>query len=149
MFWFFFDVNYVANRRPFNCSSNLGGNDSLKSCQNRSSMRRTVPFSRSAISSRKCVAASPRKGLWCSIGEGVYQVGVIPELARGQEFYLGFRPAAGCDHGNPDLLRTPEALLKSVDYLIEVYEREDLPFGMRFSFVEDRMRAVRFVLFTF
>ncbi|GMS93705.1 hypothetical protein PENTCL1PPCAC_15880, partial [Pristionchus entomophagus] len=53
------------------------------------------------------------------------------------------RPAAGCDHGNPDLLRTPEALLRAVDYLLEVYERDDLPFGLRFSFVEDRLRAVR------
>ncbi|GMT22051.1 hypothetical protein PFISCL1PPCAC_13348, partial [Pristionchus fissidentatus] len=53
------------------------------------------------------------------------------------------RPAAGCDHGNPELLRTADALELSVEYLIDTFGREDLPFGMRFTFVEDRLRAVR------
>uniref|UniRef100_A0A0K0D5R1 SAC3_GANP domain-containing protein n=1 Tax=Angiostrongylus cantonensis TaxID=6313 RepID=A0A0K0D5R1_ANGCA len=54
------------------------------------------------------------------------------------------RSAAGSDHRQADLLRPPDVLLKTVRYLLNLYRTEKASqYSMVFSFVCDRLRAVR------
>ncbi|EYB90754.1 hypothetical protein Y032_0214g2316 [Ancylostoma ceylanicum] len=54
------------------------------------------------------------------------------------------RPAAGCDHLHPECLRPPDVLVQTVHYLLEMYAQEKRArFGCVYSFVFDRLRAVR------
>ncbi|WKX94716.1 hypothetical protein Q1695_011744 [Nippostrongylus brasiliensis] len=54
------------------------------------------------------------------------------------------RPAAGCDHLHPDILRPPDVLLVTVRYLMDLYKSQKTSrFNAAFSFVSDRLRAVR------
>ncbi|GMR46099.1 hypothetical protein PMAYCL1PPCAC_16294, partial [Pristionchus mayeri] len=100
------------------------------------------------MTASKSEAIAPRCGEICPDYEIQYRIekALLHPLEKdyGVQFVKAYTRSAATLHlGNPDLLRTPEALLRSVDYLLEVYDREELPFGLRFSFAEDRMRAVR------
>ncbi|CAJ0941380.1 unnamed protein product, partial [Mesorhabditis belari] len=57
------------------------------------------------------------------------------------------RSAAATDHLNPILLRTTKTLLRTIDYLLELYKNTTLlekeSFSAVYSFVTDRLRAVR------
>lgn len=54
------------------------------------------------------------------------------------------RSAAGERLDDPDQLRPPKVLLRTVDYLLqEIASREDFPFAMIYDFVFDRLRSVR------
>ncbi|VDM58951.1 unnamed protein product [Angiostrongylus costaricensis] len=54
------------------------------------------------------------------------------------------RSAAGSNHRQPDLLRPPDVLLKTVRYLLNLYKAEKASqYSIVFSFVCDRLRAVR------
>ncbi|KAL6739096.1 hypothetical protein Aduo_012582 [Ancylostoma duodenale] len=54
------------------------------------------------------------------------------------------RPAAGRDHLHPECLRPPDVLVQTVRYLLRMYEHEKhARFGCVYSFVFDRLRAVR------
>ncbi|XP_078518242.1 SAC3 domain-containing protein 1 [Lissotriton helveticus] len=54
------------------------------------------------------------------------------------------RPAAGKDSTKPSDLRPPAVLLQTVQYLVDdVLPRSDVPWSQVYSFVFDRLRAVR------
>uniref|UniRef100_A0A1I7WWP3 SAC3_GANP domain-containing protein n=1 Tax=Heterorhabditis bacteriophora TaxID=37862 RepID=A0A1I7WWP3_HETBA len=54
------------------------------------------------------------------------------------------RSAAGCSLLNPEILRPPTVLLTTIDYLLDLYRQMKLSqLTTVFSFVSDRLRAVR------
>lgn len=53
------------------------------------------------------------------------------------------RSAAGCDIAREEWLRPPVVLLSTINHLISLTDRNDLPWWKVYEFIENRMRAVR------